>query len=669
MEIPTARVIDDGFARNGYAESRPYKWFTTSMGAFPGLELSFRLTETTNTTALSDEYGSHKDKAFDIKYQLLPESKYFPAFSLGLHDFHGTKLFPAKYIAASRQIYPFDMTLGFGTDRLEGFFGGIEWAVTDKLHLMTEYNPIDYTSDKLKDDNHQPVIPDGKDTPFNVGIRYMPVEGVDLGVTYQRGNKLGFTARLELDVGKELMPKKPDPLFWGKYDPDKKAPREKTLETTKEWLQEIKEEVEKIDMKAVSVSVKQQTLTVYCTNTKYLSNQKAVGRIYRIMLFCSPDEIDTLEVVLTRQSLPILSASIKRDHFKKFVFDKIDEQTLNRLIQIELHQSVKPKKELTNTSPATIAAPKTAEINEAKSTQSIQKAQKTDDVPQEITVRSDKSISFDWGIKPDLDLYLNDPSGFFKCRLGASPYASMSFWEGSLISGRVFVPIYSNIESSNEDVEDPVKSDSWKYKGKDIRFERLEFNQLVKLTPRSFAMAGFGYFENMYAGASGEVLTFIGNGDLALGVQYDYAIKRKPKTPFELMDFKRTTCLGNIYYDIRPLDIKIHAQYGKFLARDVGWRLTVTRSYDNGVDIGGWYSFTDTDDLTEFNKGYHDKGVFIAIPVQVLSPVEKRSKYSYVISPWTRDVAATVSHSQSLYGVASDLMPGEFKAKIEKIAE
>ena len=679
MEIPNARIIDDGVARAGYAEARPYKWFTGTMGVFPGLEFSFRLTEITNIeSGLSEDYGSDKDKAFDLKYQVLPESKYFPALSLGLHDFHGTRKFQAEYITANRQIYPFDFTLGWGTDRLKGFFGGIEWAVTDNVHFMTEYNPIDYKKDRPS--GGKIAVPEGADTPFNIGLRFMPISGLDLGVSYQRGNKLGFMARYELDVGKELMPKRPDPMYWGKYAPVKETGQPRNLENTREWLQDIKDEIEKIGMHDVAVELADDTLTVNCQNIKYLSNQKAVGRIFRIMLFASPQYVTTLEVVLTRRDLPILSASVKRDHFKSFVFGEIDEATLDRLIRVRAVRK-KQKKEGMNSdavSGASVAVKQETTPSDLPEKQTLSLAGTEAILPDEpftapsadrITAASDQTVIFDWGIKPTLDLYLNDPSGFFKFRIGASPYASVSLWEGNLIGARVFIPFYSDIESSNTTVPDPVRSDSWKYMDESINFERLEIGQAIKLARKTYGLISLGYFESMYAGLAGEILTFIGSGDLAIGFKYDYAVKRKPDTGFELTDFKRQTFVGNFYYDIKPLDLNFHAQYGKFLAEDIGWRLVLTRSFDNGVDIGGWYSFTDTDDLTGYNKDYHDKGVFISIPVRMLSRVEKRSKYAYAISPWTRDVAQTVYHRQNLYGIAGDLMPGVFRSDLHMIGE
>ena len=125
---------------------------------FPGLEFSGRLTELVGIpSGLGPAYGSYKDKAFDLKYQILAESKWFPAMAVGVHDFLGTRLFPAEYLVFSRQFFPLDLTLGLGTKRLHGplslplplldgfgLFGGIEWAINRRFHLLAEYSPVQY---------------------------------------------------------------------------------------------------------------------------------------------------------------------------------------------------------------------------------------------------------------------------------------------------------------------------------------------------------------------------------------------------------------------------------------------------------------------------------------------------------------------------------------------
>lgn len=68
MEIPNARILEDGVIRFGFAQALPYRWFTGAMGILPGLEASGRVTQITNiASGLGSDYGSNKDKAFDLK--------------------------------------------------------------------------------------------------------------------------------------------------------------------------------------------------------------------------------------------------------------------------------------------------------------------------------------------------------------------------------------------------------------------------------------------------------------------------------------------------------------------------------------------------------------------------------------------------------------------------
>jgi hypothetical protein len=168
IEIPTARVLDDGVIRVGVAQALPFRWYGGGMGVFPGLEFTGRLTELTNINPGFPGQATQKDKAFDIKYQLIPESKWLPAVAFGYNDFFGTQQFDAQYVAVSRQIFPFDFTLGYGTKRLKGLFGGIEVALHPRLQFMAEYNPIIYQNDK-------PAVrgvPEGAAWPVNFGLRY-----------------------------------------------------------------------------------------------------------------------------------------------------------------------------------------------------------------------------------------------------------------------------------------------------------------------------------------------------------------------------------------------------------------------------------------------------------------------------------------------------------------
>jgi len=626
MEIPTARVLEDGEIRVGIAQALPYRWYTGAMGIFPGLEFSGRFTQLTNIQSGMKLYGSVKDKAFDLKYQILPESKKFPAVAIGIHDFHGTRLFPAEYLVLSRQFFPLDITIGMGRKRLLGFFGGIELAVNDWLHLFAEYNPIKYEKDIGTAGR---AVPEGAKSPINAGVRIKVVPGVDLGVSYQRGDTLGFMCHLQVVLGKPMLPGRPDPPL--QHSVDRRPVSERDIG---DMVGKVHEAIHEAGFGHVCVYTNGTELTAEFENNKYLSNQKAAGRVLRLLLFHSPRDMHKLTVILRRQRLSLLRVSVKPGHLEEYLFGKIPQEIFYKLIEVEIAA----------TGPDT-------------------------DHPDFVKTSEDKWLNFRFGVKPDFETYLNDPSGVFKYRLGIKPYAITSLWKGASAYARYDIPFYSNIWSSNVPRPDAIRSDSWKYSGRDYSFDRLIFDQTLRFSKRIFGRLSLGYFERMYAGMGGELLAFIGDGRLALGIESDWVKKRKPETQFEFMDLESHTLLANAYYSIPGIDVTLHAQYGRFLAGDRGWMFNLSREYDTGVVVGLWYSLTDTDDLKGVNRGYHEKGVFLSLPARMFLNRDSKTRYHYSMSPWTRDVAATVGHWQDLYGLGGDLMPAEFKKDLGKLKD
>ncbi len=634
MEIPTARIIDDGAVRFGFSQALPFRWYSGAVGVFPGMEFGGRLTELTNIDSGLEEYGNHKDKAMDIKYQIFPESKYLPAIAVGINDFQGTRLFRSEYIAFSRQIFPFDVTIGIGTKRFRGdltsplikdigLFGGIEWQIHDGVSLMAEYNPVEYENDIIK------PVPEGSESPVNVGLRITALPNVGIDVSYQRGTTVGISCNLQFELGKPLIPKKADPRLWHPVDRRNLDERD-----GQEMVATIKKAIREAGFQSVSVYTGNRSLTAEFENTMYPSNQKAAGRVLRILLFHSPKDTETLSVIFKRREIPFLKVSVEPAYFEGYIFRKIPEEDLFEHIKIETAPFGNDKTE------SRIAA--------------------TDDK---------KEIGYDFGIKPDIESYLNDPSGFAQYRIGIKPYVTATLWKGGVASARFDLPFYSNISSSNIPPADAVRSDSWEYAGENYTFDRLLIDQTLRLSDRTFGRFSAGYFERMYAGIGSEILTFIGDGSIAIGIEGDLVKKRKKESFLEVEDSYKHTLLGNLYYQCLLLDLTFQVQYGRFLAGDTGWKLTAKREYDTGAEVGFWYSDTDTDDFHDYNRGYNDKGFMVTIPLNMFTDYETRTKYGYSLSPWTRDVAALPEHWQNVFDLVSDLMPGSFRSGLNKLKE
>ncbi len=114
MEIPTARVMKESGFRLGASQIQPYRYYYGVLAPVKGLEIGGKITEIMGVPGFNpgDPYGDYKDKSIDLKYQFLPEGKYMPALALGIFDPQGTALYRSQFIVASKQIYPFDFTLG-----------------------------------------------------------------------------------------------------------------------------------------------------------------------------------------------------------------------------------------------------------------------------------------------------------------------------------------------------------------------------------------------------------------------------------------------------------------------------------------------------------------------------------------------------------------------------
>jgi len=633
LEMPNARVLEDGTIRLGVAQADPYRWYAGAMGVLPRVEFGGRFTELLNRQ-INDQYGNDRDKAFDVKFQVVREGKYLPAIAIGVNDFHGTRQFPSEYITFSRQFYPLDITFGFGTKRFSGGrnafgiedfgpFGGIEWNINSRFNMMAEYSPIEYEKDKWL------AVDEKVKSPINVGMRAEIFRGVDLGLSWQRGDTLGVMLHFNVKLGKSVLPKKPNPPAWRTLEP-----KAFTEEDALQQINAIKDEIEKAGFDNIRIYLTGKVLTVEYQNDRYISNQKAVGRGLRILLKHAPPDIERIAVVLTRRKMAFLRVSVPPDIFDQYLMGGMRQDIFDQLVSI---QTVSDK-----TSKG-----------------------------QPLSAQSDKDtrLDYQWGIKPEFETFFNDLSGAFRYRVGIKPFARVYPWKGAELAGAYMIPFYSNVTSVKTPPPDAVRSDAWKYLGNEHHLDRLYLDQTFRLGEETFARLSAGYFEKMYAGTGGEILTFPGKGSFAFGVESDWVKKRVPGSTLAVYDDKDYyTVFGNLYYRFKPLKITMRAQYGRFLGADVGWRFEARREYSNGLVIGAWYTFTDTDHfLTEDNRGYNDKGIFMRLPAQMFSIRETRTRYHYSLTPWTRDVGAMVDHPSELYETGADLMPALFEEEMRKL--
>jgi hypothetical protein len=642
MAVPTARVLDYGTYRVGAAQVHPYRYYYGAVSPLPGIEIDGRITEVIGVPGFANSpgYGNYKDKAVDLKVRLIPEMKYFPAVALGLMDPHGTRIYSAQYVVASKQIFPFDFTFGFANGRYgkrelvavgsggedavkveiitnprqwweeADWFAGVQFSPVDWFSLMVEYDPTPYHT--LQKDPARSYFPGAVRSKFNYGVRLKPWDWVELALSYQRGDTVGANLNLTFDLGQPLIP-----IVDAAY-------RETTEMRASPLEERITEALYRSGFSDIAVLARGSDLQIQAANRRYFYDMKALGVILRIVDRTAPPEIRGVQVTLTRLGIPMTTFSTTREDIQLYASKELNLREFLSVSELR----------------ADAREPTSAGIKHRE--------------------------YFDYGLKPDFKTYLNDPSGFFKYRFGLSGWASVSPWPGGILLAASETFPANNISSPLTPSSNAVRSDLVDYIQEKFTLSSLLVSQTWKAGHEIYTRLSAGILEIQYTGVDGEVAKPIFGGRLLVGLSGSAVKKRDPQSPFKFKenDYKDYYTMGffNTRLNIPELDAHVDVKAGRFLAGDNGVRVTVSKSF-RGVVLSAWYSVSDTSIFKDsFNQGYHDKGIAVSIPMRLFLGRDSRSAYSYALSPWTRDVAQDIAHPGSLF----DFIGRSVKVYLEK---
>lgn len=627
LETPSARTIKEHSYTLGISQVDPYRYYYVVFSPLRNLEITGRITEILNVPASKNDpkwkgYGNYKDKAIDIKYKLIDESKYLPAVALGIMDPHGTRLYSSQYLVISKQIYPFDFTLGFGNGRFgekqlspqgEGikiemlqnplnwikeskFFGGVEFCPNKNFSLILEYSSIEYHK-QLRDPAQKKYFTSKVPSQFNFGVRIKPLDWIDITLSYQRGNRLGGNVSFNFDIGKPLIPIRDKEI---KIVDNFKTPEERIAKT-----------LNLLGFSDIGVYFNENSLYIEAQNDKYFYTPKAFDVILKVIFELKDMDFEYVSIVLKYNNIPIASLETERNNIIDYLKGELTKGEFYSLSKLK------------------------TDIYERKTKEIYYK----------------RFVSY--GFKPTFQTFLNDPSGFFKYRFGLIGWSGLNLWDGgTFIIGVEGYPI-NTVSTVNEPLSIPVRTDLPFFMKEKASLGRLMFDQINKFQNEFYTKFSIGFLEIQYAGLDMEIAKPFLKGRIMLGLSGSIVKKRAIGRPLEFeyeksKDYYITGFL-NARINIPEKEIFIDLKTGRFLAGDFGTRISISK-FINGVIISAWYSFTDTSVFKDIlNKGYHDKGLAVSIPIRLFEGSDSKTSYSYSLSPWTRDVAQDINHYNNLF--------------------
>ncbi len=638
----------DGTFSTGYSYDRPYGNLWVTATVLPFLEVTGRYVSINGIPGFSygpdgygANYGRYKDKVFDGKLRLVKESTWIPAIALGGTDLLGTELFKGKYVVATKTFGTaknLEASVGFGSRRPAGLFGGMRWAplATPGWAVTAEYDANDYKKDYRAAETQAGERSKGP----AVGLEY---RWGWLGAQVAR-NRDHFSANAYISVpfaAREFIPK----IFEPAYFQSKDAP---APVTAGEWQADraygaaLVQALVKQDFKNIRIELDRGILKLTLTNNRISNMGRAVGRATRTALAFAPQGTRAIHITYTKLEQPIAAFEffdLKRltDYFTGLI-DR------NTFLQTVLIRYATPADRIGDEQGMLVALKE----NNGMTVQAGRDGNM-------VQFGSEDREANRFKIVPKFGFFFNDPSGALRYEVAAAANYDQRLREGLYFNSAFRLSLFENISGVTQESNSllpHVRTDIAEYKrGGRFKLHKAMLNQYLQPAERVYARLSGGFYEEMYRGFGGQVLYLPKDSRWATDLTVDALQQRGFEGWLGKRDYKTVTALGAMHYRL-PYDVTVTARVGRFLARDTGARIEFKRRFQSGIEIGAWYAHTNGNDITSPGtptSAYHDKGVFLSIPLNSMLPSDTQATAGFAISPWTRDVGQMVTSPGDLY--------------------
>lgn len=389
-------------------------------------------------------------------------------------------------------------------------------------------------------------------------------------------------------------------------------------ETADDISERVFAQLDAAGMSAEALKVDGSRATVFVTPRRFRETARSIGRAARVVANNAPPEVEEITVVTMNEGLETGRVTmIRRDLELTTEYRSSPEE-------IWAHTVV----EGTGNGP-----------------------------PPDATVNRERYPEWNWSLRPRLRQHIGGPDGFYLYQLWLALSGKVELARGLSLSGTVGRNLVDTMDRISVDPASRlprVRSDIKEYlqKGKN-NIVRLQADYLFSPYPQWYARASAGLLEEMYGGVSAEILHRPLGAMWALGAQINWVRQREFRQRFGFRGYQTVTGHLELYYNLPRYDLLANLSIGRYLARDKGATLTLSRRFKSGVRAGAWITKTDVTS-EEFGEGSFDKGFFITVPLQLFLTRSTRETGTFSFRPLTRDGGQRVSIANRLYPLVDE---------------
>lgn len=358
--------------------------------------------------------------------------------------------------------------------------------------------------------------------------------------------------------------------------------------------------------------------TLYVAQTRFRVTAKGIGRIARAAAAALPFDYEEFTIVLVEGGVETISVSLLRK---------------------DLEGALKPG---------------------SGSTEELWAGARFDEVPMAMEEVSDPNPSadnypsFSYALRPALRQTIGRPEAFVLYQIWARLHGTMNVNRNLSVSGSVGLDIYNNFDQlriPSDSVLPRVRSDIAEYLEQGTTaLTHLQADYTWGIAPEWYGHLYGGLLEEMFGGVGGEVLYRPLGKNWALGLDVAWAKQRDYDQRFDFRDYDIVTGHLTGYYHFEPWAMDGRVRVGRYLAGDVGATFEISRTFDSGITVGAFATFTDVS-AEDFGEGSFDKGLYVIIPIDQLFIRSGRGAISWLWRPLTRDGGQMLINRRPLIAV------------------
>ena len=650
LEMPNARFLEEASLRFLFSGSFPNEFTSLTASPFNWFEATYRYTEVKNKNYGSSSYSGNqslKDKGFDIKLRLNEESFYIPAIALGIRDLAGTGVFSSEYLVASKQFNKLDLSLGLGWGIL-----GIEGGASNPLEKLSSrfkdreldvgkggefsynswfsgqtslFGALEYDLPKygvrLKleydtsnpDDNYRNPFP--VKNRFNIGFVHHLSSSLNFGASYERGNQIRVFFSLNGNFLKDTL-NKPKPRNVVKLNNEQ---LERIKKNKSIFYRSMNRSLRDESIFIQAATLEEDEVDISVASSRFYSMTRTSGRSARIADALLPHSVKKINIHSMNGDLEIAKISYNRGTLSSAnsFQSSPQELLLDSVIQSDSSQPL---------------------YKEAQFIPTI-------DFPE-----------VSWNMSPSMRHQIGGPEGFYLGQVQWQTDINFKFRRNLSLYSSIGVNIYdtfTNLRNSSQSSIPHVRSDIQDYleNGKN-NIKRMQLEYLYSPINDLFVRADLGIFEEMFGGYGGEILYRPFDRKFSIGFSLHKVFQRDFNQLFTFRDYQTTTGHLAFYSDL-PRNINLKVLAGKYLAKDKGVTVDLSRRFKTGFTLGVFATKTNLS-AEEFGEGSFDKGFYISVPTKLFYSDYRTGNISFGLKPLTKDGGSILTQYNALFGILGD---------------